>query len=117
MSKSKPIKVGRRVFPSRSEAARFFSAMLHRYKVGETVSNDDARHLKALFKLHPEFKQKTARQRIVGFDVNKATHGTNSFYAQLADGRRVHFSYKRCLGLKPGPDDPPNKPQVDLFQP
>jgi hypothetical protein len=115
MSKAKPITVGTRKFRSLTEAAKHFSKMLNRYKPGEPVNQEDFEHLLPLLKLNPEYKEKVGEAEVVGFDIDTAAHGTNCFYAQLSDGTRVHFSYKRCLGLKGDDNGSANDAQPDLF--
>jgi hypothetical protein len=115
MSKAKPITVGTRKFRSLTQAVEHFSKMLNRYEIGEIVTADDTADLMALFEMHPRYNEKIGDSEVVGFDVNKATKGTKCFNARLSDGKRVHFSYKRCLNLKDDDDDCADAAQPDLF--
>jgi hypothetical protein len=115
MSKAKPITIGSIKFRSLTQAVEHFSKMLNRYESGEIVTADDTAELMALFEMHPRYNEKIGDSEVVGFDVNKATKGTKCFNARLSNGKRVHFSYKRCLNLKDDDDDCADAAQPDLF--
>jgi hypothetical protein len=117
MSEAISIEIGSIKFRSLTQAVEHFSEMLNRYEIGEIVTADDTADLMALFEMHPRYNEKIGNSEVVGFDVNKATKGTKCFNARLSDGKRVHFSYKRCLGLKGDDNGSANDAQPDLFVP
>ncbi len=96
-----PITIGDLQFHSVTAAMLFFRAILHGYDVGEIVTNkEDAAALRDLLMMHPRMDQKLEGQAIVGFKIGWSDHGSRCFYVVRADGSKVHFSYKRCLGLR-----------------
>lgn len=53
---SKPFDIETRSFPRKQDANGFFRSMLHRYKPGDRVSDDDANDLAGLLKHHTEYR-------------------------------------------------------------
>jgi hypothetical protein len=52
MGKARKIEIDTRCFQKAGDATAFFSAMLHRYNVGDQVNDGDALDLHALLKRH-----------------------------------------------------------------
>jgi Protein of unknown function (DUF3223) len=100
MSK-RPIDIDTRHFDKAGDANAFFSGMLNRYAVGDTVTCADAADLAALLKLHDEYADKVG----VGIDhfevrsppPDAPPFSTRCFWIIRTDGSVIDFSFKHCL--------------------
>lgn len=91
-------------FPKKGDAEAFFSAMLGRYNNGAKVSDEDARHLRALLKHHTEYAAKVGAG-IDHFKVDMNTEykkTTRSFWIVRPDGEVDDFSFYHCITPKKG---------------
>jgi hypothetical protein len=102
MGKARQINIETRRFDKAGDATAFFSAMLHRYGLGERVKAEDAADLQALLKRHDEVEEKMG-DGIAYFAVDRAPDWENQrcFWIVQANGNRVDFSYQHCLEKKP----------------
>jgi hypothetical protein len=103
MGKARPIILETQTFAKAGDAASFFSGMLQRYKLGDRISDDDARHLHALLKRHDEADDKRG-SGISHFAVESAPEpytGQRCFWIVRNDGSRIDVSYQHCLEKKP----------------
>ena len=50
--------------------------------------------------MHPTRGEKLAGKVINSFEVDLHIHGSSCVHVVRADGWKVQFSYRRCLGLK-----------------
>ncbi len=102
MGKARQIKIETRHFEKAGDATAFFSAMLHRYGLGDRVSDVDAIDIHALLKRHDEIEEKVG-SGIANFTVDSAPDWGNQrcFWIVRTDGSRVDFSYQHCLEKKP----------------
>ena len=85
-------------FDKAGSATVFFRAILNRYRDGEEISGDDAKHLTALLKRHNESQEKIGCG-VHHYEVGIAPDGfgTRCFWIVRFDDTRVDFSYKHCL--------------------
>ena len=105
MAKARKITLSTRIFEKAGDATDFFKEMLHRYEIGERVSEADAAELKALLERHDDKDEKVGAG-IEGFEVNTPPEdappfSTRCFWLVRTDGTMVDFSYKHCLERKP----------------
>lgn len=102
MGKARSIKLDTRTFNKVGDARAFFSAMLNRYKVGDTVAPSDEQDLRALLKRHSERDEKIG-PGIAHFIVDNAPDGYpgKCFWIAWIDGRKIDFSFQDCLEKKP----------------
>jgi hypothetical protein len=93
--------VGSQTFNSKSEALRFFSDMLGRYRDGEDISEIDSILLRDLLNRHPDAQQK------IGTGVKRffrAPSGpTSCFWIEQNDGTPIDFSFQKCVNAKEKP--------------
>lgn len=90
------VKIGVVQFRTKSIAAEFCRGILSRYKVGETVGDDDARFLSDLIRRHPKFGVKIGCG-IDRFEAGNGKFGSKCFHVVRIDGSTEEFSYKQCL--------------------
>lgn len=102
MGRARQIKIQTRHFAKAGDAVAFFSAMLHRYELGEQISSEDAADLHALLMRHDEIQEKVG-SGISYFTVDRAPEWENQrcFWITQINGDRVDFSYQHCLEKKP----------------
>jgi len=101
MGRRIPITIGDREFNSVTAAVLFFRKILLLYGIGQAICmKEDLTAMFDLFMMHPSRDEKLAGQAVAGFEVNLRNYGSRCFYVVRADGSRVHFSYKCCIGLK-----------------
>jgi hypothetical protein len=93
---SKPVTLGPLYFSKTGDAAAHLKAMLHKYDVGDKVSGDDAKVLRAALALHPNADAKVGCG-ITYFSVRSADFGTKCFWVNRTDGSTEKFSYKSCI--------------------
>ena len=97
MGRAKPIELATITFEKQGDATAFFSAMLNRYQVGETVNDADSLHLSALLVRHPDYKDKVGCG-VDHFEVMRSPdHGTNCFRIVRTDKRGTDFSLGHCI--------------------
>jgi hypothetical protein len=96
MGKAKQTVIGRHIFPRQGDAEAYFKEMLSRYRVGQSVTGEDASDLEALLALHNDVESKTG-DGLVGFGVMKGEYGTKCFSVRRADNTEIDFSYLRCI--------------------
>jgi hypothetical protein len=83
-------------FPTRHLAKKFFGEMLNRYRPGDLVNAEDARHLAALLARHTEHDEKVGCG-VDHFEVVWADYGTQCFHVVRLDGTARNFSYHHCI--------------------
>ncbi len=102
MGKARKITLDTRAFEKAGDATVFFRDMLHRYQIGQHISDADSEDLMALLKRHDEREEKEG----VGmshFEVgDPPEHSGRCFWIIRTDGSRVAFSFVHCLENKPG---------------
>jgi len=100
MGRSRKIVLETRTFEKVGLAAAFFSEMLNKYSIGETVSNTDALDLTALLHRHDE-RTKKIGVGISHFEVGlPPDYPGKCFWLVRSNGTREDFSIKHCLALK-----------------
>jgi hypothetical protein len=92
----KPITIGPLDFAKKGDALAYLKTMLHRYDVGDKVSDADEPVLRAALALHPEAKAKIG-VGIANFSVRSADFGTKCFWLNRIDGTTEKFSYSACV--------------------
>lgn len=93
---AKPISFGSLDFARKGDAEKHLMDMLHRYDVGDKVSDDDAIVLKAALALHPDAEAKMGCG-ILYFSVRSADFGTKCFWLNRTDGTTEKFSFRSCI--------------------
>ncbi|SNS01643.1 Protein of unknown function [Methylobacillus rhizosphaerae] len=88
---AKPITLGPMHFEKRSDAVAYLKDMLHRYDVGDKVSEKDAVILRAALEHHPNSVAKIGCG-IHYFSVRTADYGTKCFWVNRSDGTTEKFS-------------------------
>lgn len=74
MGRARQIRLDTRLFARASDGTKFFSAMLHKYAVGDIVAGEDNHDLAALLKRHDEKDEKIGIG-ICHFEVGDAPDG------------------------------------------
>ena len=100
MARVKPVELATQSFANQTEATTFFKALLHRYKPGKRVSEEDATHLFALLERHTEYAAKVGCG-VSHFEVMTAEQGTQCFKIVRTDGTGTDFSYRHCITQQP----------------
>ncbi len=102
MGKARSVIIGTRTFKKAGDANAFFSDMLNRYSVGDTVFEADATELHALLERHDEKDEKTGGG-IGHFEVGLPpdNYAGKCFWIVRKDGTRIDFSIGHCLKKKP----------------
>jgi Protein of unknown function (DUF3223) len=87
-------------FPTKAAAIEHFREMLHRYNIGDRISDTDAAELAALLERHPTYEQKRG-VGIACFTIISAPHNCRAFYITHVDGTSTDFSYRKCIESHP----------------
>ena len=87
----KPVTLGAYHFGKKSDAAEFLKSMLQKYDVGDKVTTEDAKVLRAALALHPHSTEKVG-PGITHFSVRSADFGTKCFWVNRVDGSTEKFS-------------------------
>lgn len=93
---AKSINFGPLHFPRKCDAEKYLKNMLHKYDVGDKVSNDDAVILGAALALHPDAESKIGCG-VSDFSVRSADFGTKCFWVNRTDGTTEKFSLRSCV--------------------
>jgi hypothetical protein len=93
---AKPITLGPLHFRKKGDAAACLKAILHKYDVGDRVSEADAEVLRAALALHPDSDAKVGCG-ITHFSVRSADFGSKCFWVNRTDGSTEKFSYTSCI--------------------
>lgn len=88
---AKPIALGPLSFEKKGDAVMYLKAMLHRYDVGDRVSDEDAIILRAALENHPRSALKIG-SGISYFSVRSADFSTKCFWVNRPDGTTEKFS-------------------------
>ncbi|MFD1891944.1 DUF3223 domain-containing protein [Ottowia beijingensis] len=104
-----PVVLDHKTFTSQNKARLHFSEMLHRYKVGETVSDVDRQELQSLLKHHPLHDATAAIDHIA---VAKSGFGRECFMAVRPDCTTQRLSYVGCIrhSAQPEIEEEPHQP-------
>jgi uncharacterized protein DUF3223 len=94
VGKVKPVTIGAVEFPSEKKAQEYFTAMLARYRDGETLNEEDTQFLRDALPRHPREKIGPGIER---FFRDRAKHGTSCFYIEYVNGSIDDFSFKKCV--------------------
>ncbi|WP_242519962.1 DCL family protein [Rhodospirillum rubrum] len=83
-------------FEKKEDAVAYLHKMLHRYDLGDKVSDDDAIILRAALAHHRDAEVKVGCG-ITYFSVRTADFGTRCFWLNRNDGTTEKFSHKTCI--------------------
>lgn len=108
MPAAKPVVLDHKTFTSQNKARLHFSEMLHRYKVGETVSDADREELQSLLKHHPLHDAAAPIDHIA---VAKSGFGRECFIAVRPDCTTQRLSYVGCIRHSAQPSQEEIAPQ------
>jgi hypothetical protein len=100
MSRSLPVEIATRAFPTKTAATEFFKSMLNRYTPGQKVSADDGLELAAILERHTEYASKIGCG-VSHFEVMMTEHGTQCFRIVRIDDSSTDFSYLHCISQRP----------------
>lgn len=98
MGRSRRIVIDTRTFEKAGDATVFFSEMLNRYSIGDTISDIDALDLKAVLQRHEERSEK------IGIGISHFVvslppdYKGRCFWLVRTNGTQEDFSIKHCLG-------------------
>ena len=95
MGKAIPVIIGEYSFATKTEAGKFFSAMLGRYQPGDRVTEADAVWLHKLIESHPSAGDKIG-DGIEYFTVRR-NEWSKGFWLHRFDGTDTDWSYKECI--------------------
>lgn len=102
-----PVILEHRQFASQNQARLHYSAMLHRYQPGQTISAADRADLQELLQRHPLHRASTSIEQI---KVTPGGFKRPCFTAVLPDQSMQRLSYIHCIRNSPRPDDPLTDP-------
>lgn len=88
---AKPMSLAHLDFDTRGDAVTYLKTILHRYDVGDKVSDDDSVILQAALERHPKSALKIGAG-ISHFSVRTADYGTKCFWVNRVDGSTEKFS-------------------------
>ncbi len=99
MAKGIKIQVKDKTFDSKKEAKAFFSEIINRYKLGDTLSELDTKYVSALFERHPEYPA------MVGAGIKSIFVSNNdpdfprsrNFNIVRPNGTSYYFGFHKCL--------------------
>lgn len=103
-----PVVLDHKTFASQNKARLHFSEMLHRYKVGQTVSDADKAELQSLLKLHPRHDPSIPIDRIA---VTRTGFGRDCFAAVSREGPAQRLSFVHCIRQRTRPSKEELAPQ------
>jgi hypothetical protein len=83
--------------PTKSRRRKILSTILNSYTPGDMVEAWHEQLLREFVQRHPALEQKLQGQPISHFEVHLCTHGTKCFYMVRSDGKKIDFSYGKCL--------------------
>ena len=100
---AKPFSLGDLHFAKKGDAVAHLNAMLHKYDVGDKVSEEDSKVLIAALARHPEGDEKIG-SGIAGFSVRTADYGTKCFWVNRTDRTSEKFAHRACVygNVRPG---------------
>lgn len=96
MARVTPVVLETKTFDHRAQAKDYFKDMLGRYKLGDTVSAEDAADLNALIATYKGYDAKRAGG-IERFEVVRTEFAGLCFEAVGVDGEAFDVSYKKCI--------------------
>ena len=97
MPRSKPVKIGKRLFPSIQAARDHIRLIIARTLNSTPLQGEDAEFALELFKRHPRYKERQRGRKIAYFLVSFNKGGTRCFYVVYSNGTKEDFSFKKCL--------------------
>lgn len=104
MGRAKPIELPSKRFAKRDDAIQFFRAMLHRYRDGEQVNDEDSLLLNELLQRLPDEKIGVGVQHF--YRARNPEQPTSGFHVMRLDGKATDFSFMKCIdGKKSEPYD------------
>lgn len=97
MGKAIPMKLGSRLFESKQEVSIHFKNMLHSYKVGDILNEEDKTQMFDLLLRHPNFYWKMSKG-IKDFKIGLSYEWKKpAFEIIQEDGHTNDFSYIKCI--------------------
>jgi hypothetical protein len=102
MGRSIPVTVGSKQFASKREATDYADNIRHKYPPSQgqytpVTDPQDEAFIQDLFKMHPEYAERTKNRTITGFSVGLSDGGTTCFYTMYRVGKPEDFSVRKCL--------------------
>lgn len=91
-----PINLGSMHFAKKRDALAYLKQLLHKYDLGDRLSDKDAEILMAALNRHPEAKDKIG-PGVASFSVRTADFGSRCFWVNRTDGTTEKFSLKACV--------------------
>lgn len=95
----KPVGFGGHYFKSKVECTTEGKRRISKYKVGQTLSINDTKFFKEMFKLHPDYEDKLGCGiASIRYDTDKE-YGTNCLFIVRHDGSEIDISWIGSLQL------------------
>ena len=91
------IAIGNQEFPSINSALRYIQTIWRHHLGKPRIEGEDAKFVDALFKMHPQYIEKTEGRAIAYYFVGKAKGGSICFYIAFEKGPPEDFSAKKIL--------------------
>lgn len=116
MPAAKPVVLDHKTFDSQNKARKHYSGVLHRYEVGQTVSEADKAELESLLKHHPLHNASAPIDHIV---VTRSGFGRDCFATVRPDSSVQRLSFVACIrhSVRPsGEEDAPEPQQKQTEQ-
>lgn len=101
---AKPIEFGDYKYASKKDCIEYCEALIAKYKVGDTLPEEDQIYFKQLLTLHPDYEDKVGcGVKSITYDYS-ATFGSKCLHIIRYDGSKEATSWKSCLS-KPKPEN------------
>ena len=81
---------------TRAKIAEKIKEIKQTHAVGAVVGNEDGEFLKEIFKMHPNYAEKTQNSHVVSISHEKAQGNTTCFYFCTETGIKEDFSILKC---------------------
>lgn len=92
-----PYIIGSKTFRTKDDAIAHCRAVLYREPLETEIKGDDAEFVRAVFNLRADKVAVVGTQRIVRFVRKMHRRNTPGFFAELADGSFLDFSYMKVI--------------------
>lgn len=96
MARGKTITLSTLTFNTQTEATKYFSDMLKKYKPGDRIDDADSAILYEMIARHPEYHEKVGCG-VSHFELMATMHGSNCFRVVRTDGTGTDFSIGACI--------------------
>jgi len=85
-----------KLYKTKKDVKELMRYILHKYKIGEYLKEEDAKVIMDLLKYHPRYEHKKGNG-IKAIFVGEGKHKNKCFYIERIDGTKTDFSYLKCI--------------------